>query len=517
MDHPPQHVPSWGMFPSHPPGSRLEFINIPSAGQAAATAPTHSAPQQLRRAGIITPPSPIPARLVANYEHVHDPMYYRPTFGGQATAAPEHHPDGPHLDEIQRRRRRRELTHAAEQDQLRRRVGRLRSSMLHHRCASPGHSCCGERPSDRQAGSHERHTSVVRTLPAFSHGLPTVYNPWAEDTAAYTAPPSQRQRQHTRAATPPPENQADERGQRQEGQAAESDGSISTESPDFSPTPSCESPPAEPEGRQQPIQRETAQRSGRDYFVDPLASYARHRVPPAQNDAASDRTHTVVGGYDQNIGGLRAQRTRGGPTAVEDREEREREHIVAQPVNEMPVLTSALNRGDTRAANVGTFNVQRPEDMVYDGYDGYDGYDDYDDYDDYPSNVGPYYYQQPQPQPQSLPLFTSQRARTHQPETRNTAPERSTEPPQRTIIAVDGDCYLTLDSPDELLVEGEELAVRMMPFVHVRGDLYIQTTAPRQEKRKREESSEDDKEEVDINGAGEWDAENPEDRPAKRR
>ncbi|KAI1102281.1 hypothetical protein F4804DRAFT_313587 [Jackrogersella minutella] len=78
--------------------------------------------------------------------------------------------------------------------------------------------------------------------------------------------------------------------------------------------------------------------------------------------------------------------------------------------------------------------------------------------------------------------------------------------PQRQTFIVEGDCHISLPSLNEEIL-------RAMPFVHIKGNLYIATTLQR--KRKRDNGPRED--EGDSDGGYEGDVEGGRDRSAKRR
>ncbi|KAI1409575.1 hypothetical protein F5Y13DRAFT_203248 [Hypoxylon sp. FL1857] len=457
MDRHSQRVPRWALSPN--PGRGSQRPN----GLAEAL-PEHSAHQHPNGLRIPPPPSPVLSRIASLF-HVHDPMYHRPTHHRRLTESPEQAEEGLQPNEALLGRRR-EQARTREEERLRTRINRLRSHTPLDRPASPRG---GEQPSDRQPQSHMHRAAVLQSLPVFPHGLPIPYNPWGRDaprSSLHRGLPPHGQRRQARTTNPIHEYLTNELMRNYNGEGIGSEPMYHGEPPHLDLDHSPVAPLVGPEGQRQPAPAQNVP----SYWGPP----SRNQAPQTPNDATpdtSDRGYTPSSPHDDST-------TR------------------ASMVNN---VDSNVSRSARDHREAGGFGAQRPDQLDADVNQSH---------------------RRPRRRPlPSLSLLnsavTGQRERTQQPETHNAASERPAENPQRPTITVDGDCYVCLDSPDELIGEGH-WALRVMPFVRVRGDLYIRTPAPRQQKRKRDESSNGD-DEMDSNIGSEADAEDTDDRPAKRR
>ncbi|KAI0840782.1 hypothetical protein F5Y06DRAFT_230385 [Hypoxylon sp. FL0890] len=528
----PHHIPAWAMSPGpYDANSRLKTPEVLSEHVSARL----SAPQQPSGEGIApTPSSPLLARA-ANQEHVHDPMYHRPTYHQQATASPEQPEHGPQHSDTQRRLTREQ--DALEAERLERRIARLgsRSPARYRRPISPVHSCHGERPSNRQVGSHPDNASVMRTLPTFPHGLPVARHPWIGNTSSFAAAPSPSLRWLTGGPGPNPNPNPNQRSKqphaRQEVQGTDTESAYSPESWDSNPAPPPASALVKPDAQQQrqlPVWSGITQHTGPER--NPFVTFwppSLNQVPPAPNGAASESsahgstpsspsdfilpravavddvesnlsTRTLAGDEHPEIAQPDMQGTQDRPIVVDDRGAEGRHPRTVRHVHEEPSLTSTHSRREVVGLNAKNLNQQRIREMH--------------------KNVCSHL---PQQQPPVLlpfldPAVSGQGERTQQrSDTHDGAVQQTTENVQRSTISVDGDCYINLYSPNELL-GADGTAIRMMPFVHVRGDLYIRTTAPRPAKRKPDANS-GDEDEVESNTDGGRRAEELNERPTKRR
>ncbi|KAI0152459.1 hypothetical protein F4776DRAFT_31727 [Hypoxylon sp. NC0597] len=502
-----QRLPDWDVSPNHyDPNSGWRFAEI--MDRRSVMLPDDSASQRPSHQRI-APQSPVLPRP-ADY-HIHDPMYYRPTYSGRPLALSEQSEGRLHLRENGLREGEWEQPHTPERESLRGPANTIRSPMLSHRPMTPVHLCCGAHSPVEQPGSYTHNIPVMQTLPTFPHGLPVPYEPHVGDTASYRPLPSQGQGERTGAANPNPWNWTDAQERNNEHQATGPESTYAMESPRIKRAASPRAPLFVPEETQQQHVRDGAtqqtalDRGPRFHNQNPpvlegaMSGSSSGVYTPSspcnsltawastRNDMGSNlSTKTLIGDEGRDIE---------QPDAREDMDESQD----TQARHTVDNTSAAYERRGNRSSNAEDLSEQRTRDFHVDMD---------------PSQGRPQQ-QQPLSPPAICPATSNQREHTQLPETRDIAAEQPAENTQRFTITVEGDCYINLSSPNELHGMGE-LPLPMMPFLHVRGNLHIRTTAPRQVKRKRDESSEDDGE-VDSNVGYEGDTEGPDGRPAKRR
>ncbi|OTA96066.1 hypothetical protein M434DRAFT_9154 [Hypoxylon sp. CO27-5] len=506
-----QHLPGWPMPPGHyDPNSGWGFVE--TMGRRAVESSQDSTSQQPSDQRI-APQDPV--NRAAEY-HVHDPLYHRPTYNRQQMALY----DRLQLSESESRNRRGGQPHAPEQEPLRGSANTMRSPIWPHRPVSPVHLCCSANSPVEQLESYAHNIPATQTMPTFPHGLPVIYEPHIGDTASYEPMPSQVQRERTRVANPNPWNWTDAQGSKHKAQDTDIESTYSMKPPHTGQATSPAASLVGPEETQhQHIQDETRQQTALDWdhlfyseFPEGLEgvmsdsssgvytpSSPRNSLETwdsiENNMESNASTRTMIGDEDHDVEepGTRedmgeSQDTEHRPMIVDDRARHTVDNTTATRDSQGNESFTVEHLGDQRT---GIFPVNMD-----------------------PSHRRPEW-QQPLPPPAIYPAMSSQRERTQLTETRDIAAERLAEDMQRSTITVEGNCYINLSSPNELLSTGQS-PLQMMPFLLVRGNLYIQTTAPAQKKRKRDESSEDDSE-ADSNVGYDEDAKGLDRRPAKRR
>ncbi|OTA63608.1 hypothetical protein K449DRAFT_394173 [Hypoxylon sp. EC38] len=451
---------------------------------------------------------------VAGY-HVHDPLYHRPTYNRQPMALY----DRLQLSESESRNRRWGQPHAPEPEPLQGLTNTMRSPIWPHRPVSPVHLCCSANSPVEQLGSYAHNIPATQTMSTFPHGLPVAYEPHIGDTASYRPLPSQVQIERTRVANPNPWNWTDAQGSKHKAQDTDIESTYSMKPPHTEQAPSAAAPLIGPEETQhQHIQDEATQPTALDWdhllyneFPQELEGVMSDSSSGVYTPSSPRNSLETWDSIENNMESNASTRTMIGDEDHDVEEPDTREDMgESQGTQHKPMVVDDRARhtvDNTTATRDSQGNEGFTDEYLGDQRTGV-----------FPVNMDPSHrrpqWQQSLSPPMIYPAMSSQRERTQLTETRDIAAERLAEDMQRSTITVEGNCYINLSSPNELLSTSQS-PLQMMPFLRVRGNLYIRTTA-RTRKRKRDESSEDDSE-ADSNVGYDEDAKELDHRPAKRR